>query len=158
MARKIIPPIERFMAKVVKTETCWIWTGVTAGSNAKYGYFRVGTRSSDPKTPAHRFAYEHFVGPIPQGMTIDHVADRGCTTKLCVNPDHLEPVTNNENMRRARLKVCRAGLHDLTIPENILWDDEGRRRGCRVCPSGQGLHRYYRSKELEHVSMQVQKR
>jgi hypothetical protein len=45
---------------------------------------------------AHRWAYEHFVGPIPEGLEIDH----GCFVHACVNPGHLEPVTHQENVRR----------------------------------------------------------
>ena len=142
----MIPPIERFMRKVRKTETCWIWTGVTGGSTARYGYFQAGTRSTDPKVPAHRFAYEHFVGPIPDGMELDHVKDRGCTSKLCVNPDHLEPVTHAENRKRSRLETCRSGKHDLTLPENQRWDNNGNRRGCAACWRERARDRYYRKK------------
>lgn len=116
---------DRFVRFIDKTETCWLWTGWTAGSNARYGYFDKG--------PAHRFAYELWVGPIPDGMEIDHVASRGCTSKLCVNPAHLEPVTHAENRRRARLSTCRSGKHDLTDPANVRWDRDGNRRGCRLC-------------------------
>jgi hypothetical protein len=48
---------------------------------------------------AHRFAYLEFVGPIPDGLVLDHL----CRNKKCVNPDHLEPVTNAENLRRGRV-------------------------------------------------------
>ncbi len=53
---------------------------------------------------------------------------------LCVNPDHMEPVTHAENMRRARLTMCRAGLHGLTDPANQHFDKDGQRRGCYACP------------------------
>ncbi len=49
---------------------------------------------------AHRFAYELTVGPIPKGLTIDHVRERGCILELCCNPAHLEPVTLQENLLR----------------------------------------------------------
>lgn len=48
------------------------------------------------KAAAHRFVYELLVGPIPAGLTIDHL----CRVTSCVRPDHLEPVTNAENVRR----------------------------------------------------------
>lgn len=119
----------RFMRKVRKTEGCWFWEGVTAGSNARYGYFRPGTRPNDPKVPAHRWLYTQLVGPIGEGMEIDHL----CRTKLCVRPDHLEPVTHAENRKRGRLTTCRRGLHDLTDPTNVRWDNAGNRRGCKAC-------------------------
>jgi hypothetical protein len=142
-----IPLEERFLRHVNKTDTCWLWTGTTSGSTARYGYFRVGPRQADPKVPAHRVAYELWVGPIPTGDEIDHVADRGCTSKLCVNPAHLEPVTHAENRKRGRLKVCRAGLHDLTDPANMLWDSKGQRRGCYTCKKQALRKRYRRTKE-----------
>ena len=81
-------------ATVVPDENgCMIFTGATAGA----GYGVVG------KGPAgagyyyvHRVSYEHHKGPIPEGLTIDHL----CRVKLCVNPDHLEAVTQAENNRR----------------------------------------------------------
>ena len=129
----VTPILERFMRHVHKTETCWLWTGTTSGSNARYGYFQVGTKSHIPKVPAHRVSYKLFVGPIPEGMEIDHVLERGCTSKLCVNPAHLEPVTHAENRRRGRLTTCRSGKHDLTDPSNMRWDNKGQRRGCLQC-------------------------
>lgn len=68
---------------------CWLWTAAQDGRG--YGVF---------EGPAHRFAYKLLVGPIPAGLHIDHVYDRGCRHKNCVNPDHLEAVTQAENNRR----------------------------------------------------------
>lgn len=78
---------------------------------------------------AHCWIYEQIIGPIPDGLQVDHT----CRNSLCVNPTHLEAVTPEENMRRARLKVCRSGKHDLTDPINVQWDKQGRRRGCATC-------------------------
>lgn len=123
---------ERFLKYVDKTSSpsgCWLWTGHTGGSTARYGYFSLEGRGRS----AHRVAYLLWVGPIPDGMELDHVKARGCTSKLCVNPAHLEPVTHAENRRRSRLDVCRAGKHDLTNPDNVRWDSKGQRRGCKAC-------------------------
>lgn len=81
---------ERFEAKVNRTATCWIWTAGTNGSG--YGRFYV----DGGMTYAHRYSYERSVGPIPSGLNLDHL----CKTTLCVNPAHLEPVTQAENIRR----------------------------------------------------------
>jgi hypothetical protein len=122
--------MERFLGKVaIQEDGCWLWTGVTGGSAGRYGYFREGTKRTDPKVPAHRWVYEQLVGPIPVELELDHL----CRVRLCVNPSHLEPVTHPENSRRARLDRCRSGRHDLTVVTNQRFDSQGRRRGCRAC-------------------------
>lgn len=134
---------ERFLAHVDKRQECWLWTGAKAGSNALYGYFNVVRDGVRRITPAHRVAYEMWAGVIPDGMEVDHVVARGCTSKLCVNPDHLEVVAHAENRRRGRLKVCRRGLHDLTDPESTIWDKDGNRRGCKRCSLDRAKERYH---------------
>lgn len=85
-------PIQRFWAKVdlPSGDGCWAWT---AGSTTEgYGRLWVDGRFVYP----HRFSYEHFIGPIPDGHDIDHL----CRNHACVRPDHLEPVTRRENLLR----------------------------------------------------------
>ena len=85
---------ERFWSRVQKTDGCWLWT---AGKNNNgYGWFKVNGKM----VLAHRFSYELHIGPIPEGLVLDHVKARGCTNRTCVNPAHLEPVTELENIRR----------------------------------------------------------
>lgn len=118
---RIVTLPARFWAKVDKTETCWIWT---AAVDRGYGKFRWhGSMSA-----AHRVAYEVLVGPIPDGFTLDHVAER-CGSKLCVNPDHLEPVTRGDNVRRYYALVTHCGRgHPLAVVNH-----KRGVRGCRVC-------------------------
>lgn len=85
--------------KVREEFGCWIWT---AAKNAR-GYGSVGVGGNKSKL-AHRHAYETIRGPIPHGLTIDHL----CARKQCVNPWHMEPVTLSENSRR--------GDHGVTEP------------------------------------------
>jgi hypothetical protein len=94
---KVRPWQERFDAKVDfrGPNECWLWTGATSKG---YGSFRPGGMATP--AVAHRLAYERWVGPIPEGMEIDHVKARGCRSRRCVNPAHLEPVTGLENSRR----------------------------------------------------------
>lgn len=114
---------ERLWAGTVKTETCWLWTG---SRRKAYGRLRVQGRV----VSVHRFAYELLVGPIPDGLTIDHL----CRQTLCIRPDHLEPVTAAENLRREnealRREACVNG-HEFT-DENSGWTTDGNRR-CRAC-------------------------
>jgi hypothetical protein len=90
-----VPAVERFWDKVNKTEECWLWTKPDKVTG--YGYFRADNKT----VTAHRFSYELLVGPIPEGLVLDHVRSRGCISKACVNPAHLEPVTQQENLRRS---------------------------------------------------------
>ena len=118
---------------VVDEETgCWRFTGtLTTG----YGRVSVGGRLF----LVHRIAYELFVGPIPEGLQIDHVWDRGCRHRDCANPAHLEAVTLAENKRRGRQGVlwtmpetCKYG-HPLE-GDNLAPGRPGHDRWrCRAC-------------------------
>lgn len=89
----------RFWAKVDPTGFCWNWTG---GTVKGYGAFNAG---SVGKFQSHRIAYTMLLGQIPKGLEIDHL----CRNTLCVNPDHLEPVTREENQRRIPNNQARQG-------------------------------------------------
>lgn len=129
--RKTTPLAVRFWPKVDRWDPdhCWLWT---ANTNER-GYGRMSSGGAGGTTLyAHRVAYELLVGPIPEGLQIDHL----CRVRACVNPKHLEPVTHAENMRRgapAMQTHCKRG-HEYT-PENTglhLPKSEGQ-RFCRTC-------------------------
>lgn len=87
------PPEERFWRFVAKSsDGCWEWMGARGGKG--YGTFWVG---SGKFANAHRWAYSHFVGPIADGLQLDHL----CRNRACVRPDHLEPVTASVNVLRS---------------------------------------------------------
>lgn len=112
---------ERFWPKVLKTETCWLWQGAV---NAQ-GYGKIGLSGMRETRAAHRVAYELCIGPIPEGLHIDHL----CRVRNCVRPDHLEAVTILENnLRSSRCGVthCPHG-HEYT-PENTILC-----KGSKVC-------------------------
>lgn len=132
MPRTAIPPFDRLLAKCEWRGDCLIWTGGVVGTKSTYGTFRHTTRVTDTKAYVHRWIYENTIGPIPAGYEIDHIKARGCKSTLCVNPEHLEPVTQQENNRRNRLTECKRG-HDMTDPRNVTFDQQGRRRGCAAC-------------------------
>ena len=85
--------LDRFAAKIALADNgCHEW--IASRNNNGYGTFAVGGGRS---TVAHRWSYEYHVGPIPDGLDLDHL----CRNRACVNPDHLEPVTTSTNLHRA---------------------------------------------------------
>lgn len=95
------------------------------GSHDKDGYGKYSGR------PAHRVVYEAEVGPIPEGMTLDHVFERGCRFRDCIAIAHLEPVTQAENKRRAAARKTHCKNDHPYTPENT-YIHEGARY-CRAC-------------------------
>jgi hypothetical protein len=90
---------ERFWAKARKGVDCWEWTGFRLDSG--YGRFMDAKRGV---LYAHRVAYELSVGPIAPGLVVDHT----CRNPSCVNPKHLDAVTQQENVRRSFWRAINA--------------------------------------------------
>lgn len=123
---------------------CWLWTGaVSAGRNGQKGY-GVFTDEKCRRSGAHACSYIISGRVIPKGYEVDHL----CMVKLCVNPSHLEAVTQAENRRRADVAYgIRAAQthckhrHEYT-PENTLWVDGGKHRACRTCTKARDAARW----------------
>lgn len=121
---------ERFWSKVDRRadDECWLWTG---GLSSGYGRFNSGPNKRSGL--AHRFAYELTVGPIPAGLTIDHL----CRNRACVNSRHLEPVTGVENTMRgfSPHAKCARKTHCIRNHEFSAENTYPRPRGreCRIC-------------------------
>lgn len=134
-------PLDRFVAYIaLQDDGCIVWTGGKSGgkSGGGYGMFSaVGTRGVEHRVLTHRWSYEQFVGPIPEGFDIDHL----CRNRACLNPDHLEPVTRAENIRRASaLKTCCPAGHPYTA-ENTYVRPGTVHRKCRACARQRDLAR-----------------
>jgi hypothetical protein len=115
-------------SKIDVVGSCWIWTA----SKDRHGY---GLARHALGVLAHRVSYRIFVGEIPPGLCIDHK----CRSRACVNPEHLETVTNRENLMRGNTKAaifsarthCARG-HEFT-QENTHIRPRGNGRQCRTC-------------------------
>jgi hypothetical protein len=134
-SHQLPPLIKRFQSRVEKQPNgCWLWTG-SRTSDRVYPRFCVGKTKY---VLAHRWAYEFYVGPIADALTIDHL----CRTPLCVNPEHLEPVTNVENVmrgdgacsRNAQKTHCKRG-HALAQQNVYSYRSKNGRakRQCKTC-------------------------
>jgi hypothetical protein len=113
---------DAFFNKIEVTDDHWYWRGYTSPKG--YGTFGWNNQHQI----AHRFAYEHWVGPIPEGLEIDHT----CKVRNCVNPAHLEPVTTLVNQHRANPpKTHCINGHEYT-EQNTRYVKNNKRQ-CRMC-------------------------
>lgn len=103
---------ERLLKRIEidKESGCWMWQGAPRNG---YGQIKHGGKTRY----THRMAYALFVGDIPESLHLDHL----CRVKLCCNPDHLQPVTNAENIRRG-------------MSTKLTWDEAREIR--RLCADG----------------------
>ena len=114
---------EAFWLKAVKMESgCWLWTRCMVRG---YGHLTWNHES----WLAHRLAYTLARGPIPNGLQLDHL----CRVPACINPDHLEPVTNQENTRRGD-NFTAVHARKTHCPRGHVYDKRTRRgRLCSIC-------------------------
>lgn len=110
----------RFLEKVVKTPTCWLWQGAVHSS----GYGAMYVVEDARMRPAHAWAYENFRGQIPEGLVIDHI----CHNKLCVNPSHLRTATLAQNAQN------RSGLdaNNSSGFRGVTWNAKNKKWYVRV--------------------------
>lgn len=121
--------IQRFMKYVKQSRSCWEWYGNKI--HIGYGVFGLNYRHM----LAHRVSYELFREKIPNGLVIDHL----CRNRCCVNPDHLEVVTQQENARRGETGKNNQYSKKTHCPqghpydEKNTWIDKNNYRYCRNC-------------------------
>lgn len=134
--RRITPTLERFLSKFSISETgCWEWSG---SKSSGYGSLSSGRRGIRPII-AHRFSYEHFNGCIPNGLQLDHL----CRNRACVNPDHLEAVTQLVNIRRG-VSAATQNASKAHCPKGHAYI-RNLRNGWRVCSICKREHNAHRS-------------
>lgn len=138
-----VKPLDRFLSKVNKTGECWNW--VARVDKDGYGVFSLNRKN----VRAHRYSYEEYKGKIGSGLVIDHL----CRNKSCVNPDHMETVTNKENILRGfwggainhRKTHCING-HPLS-GKNLYVQVKTGKRYCRTCDRRRGTEYEKRKKQ-----------
>lgn len=127
---------EAFWSRVEKSDGCWEWTGSKTAQG--YGNVRLPTGTNGY---AHRVAYTLAIGEIPAGKVLDHL----CRNRSCVRPDHLEPVSQRENVLRGAsaygpLKTACPHGHDMTDATNVYARPDGS-KVCRSCARAQNDQR-----------------
>ena len=144
---------KRFWSKVTldAVSGCWLWSAALshADDDGGYGVFWFNGKLQR----AHRVSYAELVGPIPKGLTLDHL----CRVRQCVNPSHLEPVSDRTNILRGsgasainyRKTSCKHG-HPL-IEENLFNLKRGW-RSCKACDK-----RYKRERSNEQINRKRKK-
>lgn len=140
MAKHYPTVMERIFSRFeIHQNGCWIWTGTL--NNMGYAEIKVNRRNKF----AHRVLYEAEIGPIPEGLELDHL----CRTPSCINPSHLEPVTHAENMRRGTIASkardrqkskthCPNG-HEYTDANTLVYHTDWRQ--CKQCRHDQYMAR-----------------
>jgi hypothetical protein len=132
----------RFRSKIQRGDYCWQWTGSVARRIGYGKFWRDGKTLS-----AHRVAYELFVGPIPDGLQLDHL----CRNRLCVRPEHLQLVTVRENLLRGHTHAA-ANAAKSHCPAGHPYDERNTYRApdgsrmCRPCMRERDRRRYWQRK------------
>jgi hypothetical protein len=154
---------------VVGDDQCWMWPGALTGTGYGHAGWSLGHRKMVYGS-THRIAYEYLRGPIPEGLDLDHLCHdpqvchpekaSDCPHRKCCNPDHLEPITRQENLlrgggmaaRRATVAECPQG-HPYDA-ENTEIDNLGR-RNCLACKRARNRVQYWKNRDARREAHRI---
>jgi hypothetical protein len=122
---------------------CWLWTG----QRTTWGYGVVVGMIAQTKTSAHRAMWEVLVGPIPDGLVLDHI----CRNRLCVNPTHLQVTSHGNNAALGQRRKTRCPQGHPYDEENTQWTLEGYRH-CRACNRERTMQAFLKRKARTDVA------
>lgn len=136
--------LDKLLSRLISVNNCWVLK-----PNEPKGYSR--TMHNRKRMMTHRVVYEILVGPIPDDLQLDHL----CRNRACVNPDHLEPVTIEQNLFRSNLTIasqnkaktqCKNG-HEFTRHNTYHPPKYPKKRYCKTCRDDASA-RHHRLKEV----------
>lgn len=140
-------------ANAASRDECWNWLGNPSSTDG-YGYIKVNGK----RIPAHVFGYKLLVGSIPTDLYLDHL----CRNRICVNPNHLEPVTNRENILRGAGLAAQQIQQTHCLRGHPLFGDNlrmrGRRRICKTCALEAGREFRKANPDYEKLKKRKQKK
>lgn len=132
------PLLDRLMGRIEARGSCWQWIGRLDVGGYGVGWVHDETQKGLSRK-AHRLVWETLVGPIPTGLTLDHL----CRNRACVNPMHLDPVSQRTNILRGEGLAARNALK-VACPKGHPYDESntrleyGGRRVCIECARAKG--------------------
>ncbi len=125
--RRFTNPYDTFEYHVHRTLECWDWLGTI--NKDGYGQVNVRRLGKWTTTTAHRFSYDLHIGMVNDGLHIDHL----CKNRRCVNPDHLEAITRQENVNRSTIGHQRRAMTQCKYGHPLSGDNVRLWRGHRIC-------------------------